>query len=166
MSEAATYLTWDGDGSDELPRRPTIDDLGGDTKVDDDEFPPDDIEHFTAEGWNQKAKQIPALARVAESCKLEVRFDSGSPFVARAASPKSSLPLDTFTVVDNGTGDTSITWPANTFPPSVISPTGLTLLSSSSTPVSGKVQEITNGIRVRTHDNGAAADVAWTIDIN
>ena len=163
---APEFLTWDGNDDDELPRRPSTDDLGGDQKVNDDEKPPDDVEHFTASGWNQKVKQISAVAKVAASCKLEVRFDGGVPYVARATSPKSSLPLATFTVTDNGTGDTSIVWPANTFPAHGCSPTGLTLLSSSTSVVAGHVEEITNGIRVRTFVGGAATDVPWTLTIN
>lgn len=162
---AAEHNTWDGN-VDELPRRPSTDDLGGDAKQDDEEFPPDAVEHFTAAGWNQIVKQLAALARVAPAVKLELRFDAGAPYLARVSSPRSDVAIATFTVVDNGTGDVSVTWPADTFPAHVCSPTGLTLLSNAAAVVDGHVEEITNGIRVRTRSGGSTADVPWTIEIN
>lgn len=162
---AAEHLTWDANGS-EVPRRPSTDDMGGDQKVDDIEYPPIEPEHFTAGGWNQKAKQIPAICRVTASCKLEVRFNAGVPFVARATSPGTQININTFTVTDNGAGDVTIEWPADTFPAFVCSPTGLTLLSNSAGVVTGHVEEVTNGIRVRTFAAGVATDVAWTITLN
>ena len=167
---APKFNTWEGglgDAGLELPRRPSIDDVGGDQKLDNDENPPDDVEHFTAGGWNQKAKQIAALARTAASCKLEVRFDGGgAPYVARATSPNSKITPATFSKVDNGNGDTTITWPADTFPPFACSPTGFTLLSSSTSVVTGQVEEIANGVRVRTHVAGVLTNVPWTLTLN
>jgi hypothetical protein len=163
---AAEHLTWDGDGDDESPRRPSTDDLGGDQKQDDAEYPPDPVEHYTAGGWNQIVRQLAALAKVTAAAKLEVRFDSGAPYIARVSSPRSDVEIDTFTVVDNGDGDVSVTWPADTFPPHACSPTGLTLISSASAVVDGHVEEITNGIRVRTRSGGSATNVPWTITIN
>lgn len=164
-----TWNTWDGgvgeDGA-ELPRRPSVDDLGGDQKQDNYDYPPDDVEHFTARGWNQLVKQVAALAKVASSCKIEVRFDGGAPAVVRFSSPRSGLTLATFQPTDNGIGDTTITWPADTFPAPVCSPTGLTLFSNAGAVVDGHVEEVTNGIRVRTRSGGSAADIPWTIEIN
>jgi hypothetical protein len=164
---APEYLTWEGDSEDDVaPRRPSTDDVGGDAKEDDAEFPPDDVVHFTSAGWNQKAKQIPAIAKVAAACKLEVRITAGAPAVSRVSSPSSLVEPATFTPTDEGTGDTSVEWPEDTFPPHVCSPTGLTFLSSSASSVTGHVEEIANGIRVRTFIAGVAADVDWTITIN
>jgi hypothetical protein len=169
MSSRPTWNTWEGGTGDEgteLPRRPSVDDLGGDTKLDNYEEPPDDAEHFTAQGWNQLVKQVAALARVTPAAKLEVRFNSGAPYIARVASPRADVAPSTFTPTDHGAGDVSITWPADTFPPTVCSPTGLTLLSNAGAVVDGHVEEIANGIRVRTRSGGVAADVPWTITLN
>lgn len=162
---APSFLTWEG-GDDEDPRRPSTDDLGGDQKEDDAEFPPDPVEHFTAAGWNQLVKQVAALAKVAPACKLEVRFNAGAPYVARVTAPSGDVAADTFTVTDDGTGITTIEWPANTFPPHQLSPSGLTFLSSLTTRVEGHVEEVTNGVTVYTFSNGAAADIAFTLEIN
>lgn len=164
---APAFNTWNG-GTDEtgtvLPRRPSVDDMGGAGKQDNDEFPPDDVEHFTAAGWNQKAMQVPSLARVTASCLLDLQFTGSTPYLAAISSPSDNVTIATFTVVDNGPGDTSVTWPANTFPPSVISPSGLTVFGSAV--VDGRVEKITNGVRVRTRSAGSAADVPWTLQVN
>ncbi len=164
---AAEFTTWNGDpDNDEAPRRPSTDDLGGDQKEDDAEFPPDDVEHFTAAGWNQIVQQIAAMARVAAACKVELRFDSGDPYIARATAPSDNVSADTFTVTDEGAGVTLIEWPAETFPAHQCSPTGLTLFSSSTSVVTGHLEEVTNGVRVRTHVAGVATDVVCTFEIN
>lgn len=169
MSSAPQFSTWDGgtgDSGTELPRRPSTDDLGGDAKQDNHEAPPDDVEHFTAAGWNQLVKQVAALARVAASSKIELRFTGSTPFVSRVTSPRSDVTIATFTLTDNGAGDTSVVWPADTFPPTACSPTGLTLISSSTAVLDGHVEEIANGIRVRTKSAGAATDIPWTIEVS
>jgi hypothetical protein len=168
MMAAADFLTWEGSVAlSEDPRRPSTDDLGGDEKLDDTEFPPDDVEHPTAAGWNQLVKQQAATAKVNAACKLEVRFSAGTPALVRFTTPRGDLTIATFTVQDNGNGDVTVTWPANTFPPHACSPTGLTLLTSATTFVAGHLDEVTNGVRVRTfNSSGTATDIDWTLTIN
>ena len=170
LMAAPDFLVFDGGTSDEgteLPRRPSIDDLGGDEKVDDAEFPPDPVEHPTAAGHNQIVKVTAAHSRVAAACKIEVRFDgSGVPYVARATALGSTVTLATFTALDGGTGITSITWPADTFPLSVCSPTGLTPLVDTSDTVTCHAFEITNGVKVWTKQAGSLANIPFTITIN
>jgi hypothetical protein len=165
---APTFNTWDGDGVSIVPRRPSTDDLGGDDLENDPEFQPVEGEMPTAQAWDQIVKQIAALARTAHSCGIEVKITAGDPAVTRAWAPRSSVVPATFSVVDNGPGDTSVTWPANTFPTSNGPPTGLTILSNSTatTSIRCHVEEITNGIRVRTSVNGSAADLDWAINLN
>jgi hypothetical protein len=165
---APSFNTWEGgtgDDGPELPRRPSTDDLGGDTKQDNAKYPPDDVEHFTAAGWNQLVKQSAALARVTPACVLEVRFSGSAPYVARCSAASSNVSLTTFTPTDNGTGDTTIEWPADTFPPAVLSPSGLTLLVTTSADRAGDLEEVANGVRVRTKAGGVATDIPFTIQI-
>jgi hypothetical protein len=171
MAIAPEYFVLDGgvnpDGSTSLPRRPSTDDLGGDTKEDDDELPPDDVTMPTAAGHNQSAKVIAGLARVAAACKVEIDFTAGVPYVKGCSAFGSLVTKATFgTPADNGNGDTTLSWPADTFPPAEISPNGLTLYSNSTQVVAGHVELLTNGIRVRTFVNGVAANVPWSIHIN
>lgn len=165
---APTFNTWEGgtgDDGPELPRRPSTDDLGGDAKQDNSKYPPDDVEHFTAAGWNQLVKQAAALARVTPACVLEVRFSSGTPYVARCSAASSNVSIATFTPTDNADGDTTIAWPADTFPPAVLSPSGLTLLVTTSADRAGDVEEVSSGFRVRTKAGGVATDIPFTIQI-
>lgn len=165
--DAPSYLTWDGDSANGvLPRRPSVVDAGGDQKRDDVEFPPDPLEHPTAPGWNQKAKQITAIARVTPACKLAVGFDAGDPFISHAPAPSQNVARSTFSVTDNGDGDTTIEWPAGTFPAHSCPPTGLTFYSTSTSVVAGHLEQVTNGIRVRTFIGGVSADVAFAVEIN
>ncbi len=167
---APEFCVFDGGTSDEgteLPRRPSTDDLGGDDKLDDADFPPDPVEHPTAAGHNQIVKVIAGLSRTAAACKLEIDFSGGAPFVKDAGGLSSNIIQATFeTPTDNGNGDTTVSWPADTFPPAIVSPNGLTLYSSSTQVVAGHVQKLTNGIRVRTFVNGVATDVPWSINLN
>lgn len=166
MAVAPDFLTWTGDGGENTPRRPSTDDLGGDDKQDDAEYPPDDVQMPTAAAWNQLVKQAAALAQCVPACVLEVRFSGGAPFIARVTSPNPAIVAATFDVTDEGTGDTTIEWDANTFPPAPVSPSGLTVLSDTTTAVSAVVEEVANGIRVRTMDDGSPADLAFTIHLN
>lgn len=167
---APEFLTWDGDvASGVLPYRPATDDLGGDNYENDAEGMPDAGEFPSAEAFNQLVKQVAAANKVIESAKIEVRFNTGAPFVQRATGPGLAVVTSLFSVVDNGLGDTTVTWPANTFPTPQISPSGLTPIFNSRTSFS--VEEVTNGIRVRTWSldgsgNATAADIPWTIHIN
>lgn len=162
-----TYLTWDGDvANGVLPRRPSTDDLGGDQYEDDAESPPDLHEFPSAADFNQLVKQIAALSKCVAAAKIETRFNAGAPFIQRASGPGTAIVPSLFTVVDNGVGDTSVTWPVNTFPTPQISPSGLTVFSSAATHAEGQIEEITNGIRVRTFQNAVAADLPWTAEIN
>jgi hypothetical protein len=40
------------------------------------------------------------------------------------------------------------------------------MISSSTSVVAGHLEEITNGIRVRTFVGGTPTDIPWTVDIN
>ena len=169
MAQAPDYLTWEGDSANSInPRRPSTDDLGGDEKVDDAEFPPNDKEHPTAAGWNQLVRQVAAMAKNVGACKLECRFSGGVPSLARVSSPNANVNAGSFTVVDNGVGDTSIVWQAGTFPSHQCAPSGLTvLLSGATVNANATLEELGNGIRVRTFDaTNAAIDLAWTVEIN
>lgn len=163
---AANFLTWSGQSSTgQDPRRPSTDDLGGDQKQDDNESPPDDVEHFTAAGWNQLVRQVAALSKMVGACKLEIQFNAGAPFIAAVSSPNPDISASTFSVVDDFLGGTTISWPAATFPPHVCAPTGLTLLESVTDP-GAYVVPLVNGVSVRTLDGGSLSDIPFSIEIN
>ncbi|HEX2882675.1 MAG TPA: hypothetical protein VHO25_24315 [Polyangiaceae bacterium] len=161
-TRGAVKLTWDGDDATNVPRRPSTEDLAGDELVDDQEDPPGP-DMPCATGHNQMVKQITALNRVADSCRISVTFSGGTPSISKLTSAKtpSLLLVGAFTVVDNGNGDTSITWPADTFPPHTCHPHSLTI--NSDTEIDrARIMPITNGVRIKTKLGATGTDADFT----
>lgn len=153
-------LTYDIPGA---PRRPSLEDVGGATMEDDQARPPDPVTMPTAAKFNQHDRQIAAAHRVLPVLVLSLRFSSGAPIID-SFTTLSTLPVTgTFTVVDNGTGDTSITWPANTFPTPAVKPKG-----GVNGPTLGACapELITNGVRIRTVNmSNVATDLPCTVEV-
>lgn len=152
--------TWEIVGA---PRRPSLDDVGGGAFVDDQTFPPDPGTMPSALMENQNEFQVAALAKVVAACVFSISFSGGTPSISQFSACSGLVITGTFTVVDNGTGDTSVTWPANTFPTPVAKPkggiTGATIGQIA-------VEQIANGVRIRTANAaGAATDLACTVDL-
>lgn len=163
---AITFLSWEGDSETSIaPRRPSTEDLGGDELIDDQELPPIDGEMPTAAAWNQIVKQVVAMSKMLPAASLRVHFTGGTPAITQLACPSSLVTTPTFTVTDMGSGDTKIEWPAGTFPAQSFPP-GVHLLGNpGATPKSVTVEEITNGVRVRTAAGGAGTDIDFRLDI-
>lgn len=118
---AAVQLTWDITP----PRRPSLDDVGGATLADHAAAPPSKATMPYADQLNQWAKQIERLAALSGAFGLSVTFSGGgAPSVAQYTAMRTTTVNADFTVTDNGTGDTTIAWPASTFPTSVLGPLG------------------------------------------
>ncbi len=145
------------------PRRPGIGDVGGGAKLDDQDYPPDPVTMMSAADENQQENLLVAFGKVTPSAVLSTKYTSTVPSID-LFSCASSLPvLGTFTVVANGTGDASITWPANTFPAPAARPKGGI---TGATVGMIAVESITNGVRIRTFGSGgAAADLPATVEI-
>lgn len=159
------YFTWDGDpGNSVLPFRPSTDDLGGDNLRDDLVEPPVEGEMPTAGGWNQRAMQVAALAAMTPAAKVYVKITASVPAVQAVIAPGSGIIPGTFTPTDNGTGDTTLTWPAGTFPGSAMPPEGSLIGSGGSTPTL-IAQPLTHAVRVRTQLAGAATDIDFVVTI-
>lgn len=145
------------------PRRPSIDDVGGAAFQDDQKNPPNQATMPSSAMENQNEMQVQAAHKVLPVCVFSIKFTTGTPSLD-SFSTLSSLPITgTFTFVDNGTGDTSVTWPANTFPTAINKPkggiTGATIGQIA-------VEAITNGVRVRTANAaGAATDLPCTVEV-
>lgn len=161
---APDYLTWDGSVAlNEAPRRPSTDDLGRDDLEDDLEEPPNETTDPTAAGWNQRSKQIAAISKTTDTIRISVGFSSGAPFVSKIATPQSTLVTGDLTVVDNATGDTTITWAANTLPAALVEPHGATLNTAHG---SIWAEAVANGVRVHTANlAGSATDLPFTVCI-
>jgi hypothetical protein len=162
MTEALAELSWMLEAGDGGPRRPSLADVGGATLEDDTEFPPNPAKHPYANQLNQWAKQIAAMGGVVPSLVLSVEITAGAPAVVAFSCPRDDLEISDFTETDNGTGDTTITWPADTFPPELARPT-VTINQDTGALVGGTVVSVTNGVRVRTYDGSGAEDLHFTV---
>lgn len=120
MTAPAAY-TWDFDIVEgKLATAATVADLGGAAYENDPAEPPIGPEMMAAEDANQIENQLAGVNRVIPALILEVTFSAGTPAISNAIA-MSSIIVTTWaqahvTVVDNGNGDTSLTWAAGTIP--------------------------------------------------
>lgn len=159
-----TTLTWDLASGDGGPQRPSLEAMGEASLVDDADYPPVAPEMPTSAMLNQWQKQLAAMGKVVAALKVSVRFSAGTPSVYKFSAPTGNLVLGDLTVTDNGTGDTTIAWPANKLPVAVaeheVSINGATAGEAAIETVSAV------SVRVRTKAASAAADLAFTFTIN
>lgn len=158
------YNPINGDpGNAVAPRRPGLDDMGGATILNDLEFLPDEQTMISGQGDNIKQRLSVSYGKVVPVCVVTVHFSGGTPSVASFSAAGDNITTPTFTVTDNGTGDTTLAWPANTFPANVAdheaAVTGATIGQASA-------QTLTNSVRVRTAGaTGTAADLPFNVRI-
>lgn len=153
ITETCTY-------DESPPRRPALADLQTGLKLDDAEYPPDDTEMPTAGEANQQAAQLAAIAKVMPVSIFHVRFTAGVADIPSQSSVQLVEPA--FTVVENAAGDTSITWPANTFPSSLV-PATAALVENVDATIS--CAPITNGVRVRTRVATVLTDAGFVVTV-
>lgn len=145
MADSST-LTYEQDP----PRRPTLDDLDGGQCENDAEDPPVPGIDPDANAMNQRDKLIVGLAALTPAAWLHVTFSGGTPTKAACGGMRqggAALTLADFTVVDNGTGDTSITHAGGKLPPKTWPPFAFVVGASAS---SIATESLTTGARVRT----------------
>jgi len=157
------YNTFNGDpGNSVAPRRPSLNDMGGATKVN-AVNPPDPVRMPTAPEDNQKQMQAVSVGKVVPVCVVSVHFSGGTPSAAQFTAAGDNITIPTFTVTDNGVGDTTISWPANTFPPPVVDHDAAV---TGATGGFAAAQTLTNSVRVRTFGTGgSAADLSFNVRI-
>lgn len=161
---APDYLTWNGDpGNAIVPRRPGLDDVGGASLEDDQAFPPDPTTMPYAAQLNQWARQIVGLATVAACAVLDVRFSAGTPSVFSVLAPGTSVVTGSFTVVDNGVGDTTISWAADLLPANALP---MACVITSDTAID-RVRAVrgTNSVRVKTALGGTGTDADFRLTL-
>jgi hypothetical protein len=145
------------------PRRPTLDDLGSAQLEDHATRPPKPPRQPHAAQLNQWAKQLARLGGIVPVARFSVQFAGGNPSIVQFITMPTGPVLVTFTVTDNGPGDTSITWPADTFPASSLRPTVSINSDTFSVP---RAFLITNGVRVKTADiGGILSDADFTVSV-
>jgi hypothetical protein len=164
-TDALDTLSWDLPSNEGGPRRPSLDDLGG-AQLEDDDPNPDPSEP-SADPFNQMTMQASAIAKVVNAALVNVQFTAGTPAVAQVTAAGSAVDVPTFTLTDNGNGDTTVTWPAQSSPPTVPLPVAnaiATAVSTSSRLIT--TTAVTNGVRVRTWNAaGTATDTDFSLYI-
>lgn len=143
--------TWDL----QPPTRPSLDDLGSATKEDDATDPPDAKSMPTAAEWNLFAKLLAQFAGgFAFSLKFQLTHGVSGSIAAQWQMGATAVALS---VLKNGAGDYSVTWPANSFPTPIHNGTGWCVEAGAYCPL--EVQPIANGVRCKLYDAaGVAAD--------
>lgn len=155
-NESPNNNTWDVSP----PYRPGNNDFNGCQKLDDQAYPPDPQTMPSGPEYNTLCLLAIAFGKIVPNVRLSVA-GSATPSITGFMSPASGPTLGTFTVTRASAGDVSITWPANTFPPSTVQPEA-TLNTLGAGRISA--QNISNGVRVQTFDaSGTAADLDFTV---
>jgi hypothetical protein len=145
------------------PRRPTVADLHAGLVIDDPEFPPDPGDP-NADAMNQSDELVVSACNMIDAGKLYVAFPSGTTTKTGIWSPRDDLALSDFTLVDNGTGDTSITHTGGKLPAATWPPTAKVVGNGGDTTIN--VESIANGWRVRTRTGGTLADVPFLLEFS
>lgn len=115
----------------------------------------------------ERAFEAAALANaMMPSLRVTVRFNAGSPVVDSFLAPRTTLKTSDIQFNDNADGDTTV-WVNDTYlPPKRMDP-GLHL--NGGTKPTGEVEHFADtgkrGARVKTWDDGSAADVRFTVEI-
>jgi hypothetical protein len=159
---AIDYPPFDGDGVSIYPHRPSLDNLGGNTKADDQNYPPSSDEP-SADEWNRFAELLALLGASMPTVMMTIDIVSGTPQIDKFWAANSALTTTDFPLVDNGTGDTTISWAANLLPPSKLDPE-LSLHYPAMT-VDGSIvlDEGARTMRVRTSYGGSPQDMRFTV---
>lgn len=144
---AAEDLTWDIRPA----RRPSLEDVGGATLIDDAENPPDPETMPYADQLNQLQKQAQAVGRAIFACGFELLISGGVPAIGRVSAPSTTVDASAFGIVDNGNGDTTVTWPAGTFPTPALPPKAY--MTSDGSWLDPIVLEVANGLRIKTRNS-------------
>jgi len=133
------------------PRRPTADDVDA-TLVNDGD--PGVLGTGMPYDWqlNQALALCAAYGRMLPVLSIEVHFAAGTPSVYAVQALRSTLVAGDITVTDNGAGDVTLTWAADTLPVAASSPEA-TMVEDGPwlVPVATAVA---NGVRVKTIVDG------------
>lgn len=159
----SSTLTWDL----ATPIRPALSDITGGTKANRPGKAPDPTTQPTAEEDNQRAGQIAGIARIVPMARICVTIAGGVPSISSVLAPGTNVLAGSFTVTDNGTGDTSISWLATVLP--VV--TGMPAVTQGDDVAIDRIRAFyttvssNQAVRVKTFLGAAATDCNFAVDI-
>jgi hypothetical protein len=146
------------------PRRPSLDDVGGGNYANDTEHPPDPGDP-NAHDVNQMAKQVVALAALGAAAAIHVTFSGGTPSIASVQCARADVVPASFSVTDNGAGDTSITHTGGLLP-AVTWPAWARQVDDVEIDRGPRVISITNGWRIKTKLNTTGTDSNFVLFVS
>lgn len=113
----------------------------------------------------QIARQVLAAATMIPVATVDIAMTLGTPSVANYRTVRvvaNDIDIGDIVVTDNGSGDTSIEFPANVFPSSIRNPRAVV---TGNNPSEICAESIPNGVRVYTKSGGAPVDRPFSVDI-
>lgn len=160
---ADEFATGTYPGDLEEPRRGSLQDFGGATVEDEDPLP-DKATMLYADLCNGLQRAVAAHEKAVMTLGISVTFSGGAPVVSQVTGGPAAAIIDTITADDNGTGDTTLSWPAGTFAAHLLPPT--VTINEDADALAPRAFYVANGVRVKTKDDGAVAtDMAFTVII-
>lgn len=163
---AAKEYTWDFDLPATPARAASLTELGDAALADDAAYPPIPPEMPYADQLNQWALQLAGLNRVIHGISIAIHFTAGTPAIQSVAA-MSSLITTTWAqaniiVTDNGTGDTTLTWPVGALPNPRAQPSAY--VNASGPHPQPEAAIAGSGVRVKTWNMASAAtDLDFTV---
>jgi hypothetical protein len=144
------------------PQRISVEDLGGDQKINETGYTPG-VDEPGANEWNNLVRMASALDKMTPLAIITTD-GAASPAIVAVKSKRTSIAASDFTVTDNGAGDITIEWEEGTLAPQTMEPRayvhGATPhIVSATAPTALSVRVYT------TTQAGAAADVPVTVEI-
>lgn len=144
----------------ETPAWSTLDDMGGGAYENDPEDVPSPADP-NADAANTCEKLVVAHDRLAWAVVIEVTNTAGTMAIASVWSLRGDLTPDDFTLVENGTGDTSITHTGGKLPPRKFKPR---VEQTDDEEIDRlRVIEISNGWQVKTKLGATATDCSFQL---
>ena len=161
---ANDYATGTYPGDLEEPRRGSLQDFGGATLEDDEDFAPDKNTMLYADLGNGLQRGVAAHEKCVFSVGISVTFSGGGPVVSQVTGGAAAAVIDTITPTDNGDGDTTLSWPAGTFPAHILQPAAF--INADTDALAPRAFYVANGVRVKTKaPDGTPTDMAFTVHV-
>jgi len=166
---ATGLSTYDVTSSAFSPHRPGLEDFNGAAKSDDVEDEPDPQTDPNAEEWNEMERCIVSLGQVSDVARVGVTADA-TPSIAWYTTAATDITANPFTLTRTSAGRYSLTWAAGLFPmagwprvhlhadPGAHNLTATAIVNAS--PPGGQ-----NGVLIYTNQDGAGADINFSVDL-
>jgi hypothetical protein len=142
--------------------RPSLEDLGGDAKINDATDPPDTADPQACE-WNNFARLHAAFCRMMPTVSVTINFAAGAPFVETLVSMGTEIVAADLVITDNAAGDTTISWAAGVLPTMSREPTAHSH-ADSRIAIAWAPSALSARVTTRT-DAGVLADAKVTVHI-